>query len=123
MKAKLLLFVLLVLSRKMTQGIQTSLNVGRKHPTDDLIERAEEKGRGSPDYSLSFSKTYVGDNYQIITELSVKDLIDNGGAYSAIAAGGPGHTFVTLTYTILRRADFNYEILIYGKPPIFNKIP
>ncbi|XP_014209941.1 probable salivary secreted peptide isoform X2 [Copidosoma floridanum] len=101
--------------------MRTSFEVGHRHPAENLVEHAEEKGRGSPDYSLSFSRTY---NYQVITMVAVKDVIaSGGGAYAAIVAGGPGQTYVTLTYTVLRHADFHYEVKVYGKPPAFHKIP
>ncbi|XP_014234994.1 uncharacterized protein LOC106657832 [Trichogramma pretiosum] len=106
-----------------TMKIQNnSFLVGRRLAGDEEIEQREESLQGKPDYVFTYSKTYVGNNEYHMTQIDVKD-IAKAGAYAAIVAGGPGHTFVTLGYTIPRYTDMRFRVTIRGKRPPFRKIP
>jgi hypothetical protein len=99
-----------------------SFTIGRRYPGDEEIKTIMEEARGPPDYVLSYSRTYVGDNHREITQVIVEETADSG-AYVAIVAGGPGHTYVTLTYTVPRYDKMSYRIKVYGRTPAFRKIP
>ncbi|XP_011497849.1 PREDICTED: uncharacterized protein LOC105362183 [Ceratosolen solmsi marchali] len=100
---------------------ENGFTVGRRIPGDDEIDIKTERARGPPDYALSYYKTYVGDNYRVITQVVIEE-VANSGTYTAIIAGGPGHTYVTLAYVVPRYVEMNYRVSIYGKTPAFRKI-
>lgn len=116
------IFVATTFSKPHFSGDKYEFSVGLRQAGDEEIERAEEMSRGAPDYVFNCNKIYTGDNQHLITQVIVRDAGD-GDAYAAIVAGGPGHTFVTMAYTIPRYVQMNFSLIIYGKPLPFRKIP
>lgn len=120
MHIRSLLFVVSMLGYGTKAGERNGLTVGARERADELLEERQEMVHGSPDYTFSYARTYVGSNLHLVTQLLVDDL--GHGATVALVAGGPGCTFVTLSFTILRHSEMHFKVSVYGKLPPFRKV-
>ncbi|XP_058796444.1 uncharacterized protein LOC131667190 [Phymastichus coffea] len=94
--------------------------LGRRQADDEVIEQREEVARGSPDCALSYVRTYVASNEHLVTRLDVDDL--GQGATAALVAGGPAHTFVSLSFAVARHGRMRFNVTLYGKLPPYRKV-
>lgn len=121
-----MLFKIVILSLIIAQDFSSAENgftVGHELPNDEEIFNGEERGRGSPDYLTNFFKTYTGKDGHVINKVICEDTSDRSNALAAVVAGGPDHDFVTIAYTIPRHSMMRFNITMYGRPPVFRKIP
>lgn len=123
MLLKIIILSITLLAALNSNSADNGFTVGYDLPNDEEIFSTEEKGRGSPDYVTNFFKTYTGNNNHVINKVVCKDTSDRSIALAAIVGGGPDHSFVTIAYTIPRHSSMKFNITMYGKPPVFRKIP
>lgn len=110
----LTLSLVLVCSLRLTEA-GNGFTVGHLRADDEEIASVEEMGKGAPDYIFNYFKTYTGNNHHVIGQVVCEDQTNGEGALAAIVAGGPGHTFVTIAYTLPRNVEMKFKVRIYGQ--------
>lgn len=91
--------------------------VGQYQPNYFKLKSFEEQGIQDSKYcSTNLFKTYSVEDNQTIRHIVCENIKSNDTAAAAIVAGGPGHSYVTIAYTMPRSNGngMKFRVKIYG---------
>ena len=103
-------------------GMSEVLRIGNKKKDDKLIDQSGSTWRYARPNQMTHLHTFTGDNNSTISQVLVRSEFPNTEV--SLVSGGPGFTYVTLSFEFSSNGQVQYLLELYGsKKFVLDNVP